>query len=433
MDGRHESASRRSGTSVSARGATFRLRHDPRLRIAVLAAVVIAGALVSALLVGRSGRDPEAVLAAARTTMVEATSHRFVLRSVHTDGGTLVARRRVEGTVAGPGWWRVEAADADGRRVEAVEVDGTRYVRTPAHLDGDAPWLVEDPTPRTEPSRIEEAGNLLDVPDERARAGLRLHLATIGDPGRTLQPAAVARLVREATDPRLVDDGADGVTLRASLPPAVPTDPAGGPLPSTTVEIDLDGDDRPRRVRAVAVESGVRLAVVAHFADWAAPLEVVPPTEDEIDRTPWVDEGRLAAAPPALLLVPSFVPDELVLRRATVLQPADDGNCPVVVLGFEPADAVGGGGGAAGAAAPYLWVNSYPTGCDDEVGLGSSGDFDGELGGLPARRAWAWEVRLGEVVVSLDGTAADDELARVAASLRRVEPAALVDAVVAPG
>jgi hypothetical protein len=434
MDGTDEGASGRPGTSGDVHGATYRLRPDPRLRVAVLAAVVIAGALLAALVVGRPGRDPEVVLDAARAAMVEATSHRFVVRSVHTDDGTIVARRRVEGSVVDPGTWRVEAADADGRRVEAVEADGTRYVRTPALLDGDAPWLVEDPTPRPEPSpeasRIEWAGDTVDVPGERARAGLRLHLATIGDPGRTLEPTTVARLVQEATEPRLVDDGAGGVTLRASLPPAVPTDPAGAPLPTTSVEIVLDRDDRPRRVRAVAVESGVRLAVEAHFADWAAALDVVPPPEDEVDRTPWVDERRLAAVPPGLLLVPSFLPDELVLRRATVLQPADDGDCPVVTLAFEPADAAGGG---TVAGAPYLWVNSYPAGCDDAVGLGSSGDFDEALGGLPARRDWAWEVRLADVVVSLDGTATDGELAQVAGSLRPVEAADLVDAVVAPG
>lgn len=435
-------------------------RSAPARVVAVTVAVAMAvGGLVLATRAGGSG-DPATTLEAAKSAFTDDETYRF---SFHTTeelsagegdapGVDTVTRTVTEGEVEAPNRWRISTDDGAGWVEESIRLDATHYRRSLDELDEahDPRWVATDAAVLdeldTEDLAYElewiDAADADDTDDDLAdadrawraamRSSARLEIVATGHAlDSAVDPARLTRLVREAEDAEMVRHDGDGTTLRATVgAPEALADAIDDPLPDAEVEIDLDGDDRPLAVRVEMAENGATLRVDLRFSDWGAPIVVEAPGADEIDHTPAVDEEAAKAADPRLLVAPAFVPAGLTLQSLEVTPGA--GGCDIATLEYWPMTAAELSQqelDEALSTGPYLWVNTHLESCGDTLGIGIDEPFDAELGGLPARRDWGWEVRVGDTVVALDTNLDEAGLARVAGSLATVDADALIAAV----
>jgi hypothetical protein len=208
------------------------------------------------------------------------------------------------------------------------------------------------------------------------------------------------------------------------------------PAPPIDLVVDLDEQDRPTAVRFSAAIDGASAKVDVRFADWGADLDVQPPAEADIDRTPWVTEEALAALDPDLLVAPQDVAD-LDLIGATA--DTSDEECPQLWL--EYASQADEQRFAAMSEEEilddesdwrYLEVTLISADCAADYGGtdwegNDLGDFEDTLDGRPVRGSTDYlEVLVGDVVVQLDNTLSDAEVEAVVRSLRPVTADALV-------
>ena len=155
----------------------------------------------------------------------------------------------------------------------------------------------------------------------------------------TMQPTSLTRLVTEASDPGIEERLSDGgVRLRTTLAP-IPelAGVADEPIPPVDLLLDLNAADEPVLAQFTA-------AAAAPRPD-RGPLQRLgrgapgrPAGRGHIDRTPWVTEEAIAELDPALLVVPSALPDSLELTSATVYDGEvefDEPGCDTLEPGFE--------------------------------------------------------------------------------------------------
>jgi hypothetical protein len=168
---------------------------------------------------------------------------------------------------------------------------------------------------------------------------------------------------------------------------------------------------------------------VVDFDGWGSDVDVTAPAEDEIDRTPWLQEEALRALDAGMLLVPSSTPEPLDLTGIDVYEgTGDDWDCTSLDLSYEDPAAlqIDDLTEAELARLPYLYLSVYPAACwlaDDPE------PFDRTLGSHPARQVDGfWEIQLGAAVIEIDTSLEDDALDAFAASIAPTSADALIAA-----
>jgi hypothetical protein len=246
----------------------------------------------------------------------------------------------------------------------------------------------------------------------------RLALVAFGNfeyDGGFASPASLSRVVTGAVDPEHLEALPDGgQRLRAALPP--PDEFAGldPPLPTVEAVVDLDGDGRPRSAMFDAVDGGSSIRVEVTWSDWDAVEAISAPPEDEIDRTPWIDEDAVRALDPSLVVAPDPAPPGYELSAVSVYDYDDD--CVDLSLDYSSGDSTADGG-------EYLWVNVSTVECYGEP------PFDDTAGPYPMSIGGGYaEVLVGDAVVTIDTDLSDEELRAIAASLAPVDPEVLIAA-----
>jgi hypothetical protein len=340
--------------------------------------------------------------------------------------------------VVSPERWRALDAEFDGDDsydgAERRRLDGEMFVRERG--SGATRWdVVKLPPPPDEAAELAheyegfQAFQSEDDPsDELARRRLVLafyaHVLPI-----SYDPANVEDLVLQATKPvieeRLADDA---VRLRVEVAPlpeiaAV----ADEPIVPMDLLLELDGQHRPRAATFEMADGPDSLTLELEFSDWGAPLTVRPPDEDDVERTPWVDEEGLAEVDPALLLLPAALPDDLELVSAEVDgdddEEFDQGDCRGIEFEYatrsalevqlEDYEAYDG---------PELELYILPASCEEPIYEDQV--FDEQIAGRPAIDVGSGEptVLVGDAAVSIFGTLDDDEIEQVVRSLEPVTP-----------
>jgi hypothetical protein len=425
--------------------------------VTVAVAMVLGGVVLATRAGG--GADATATLTAAKSAFTDDVTYRFSFATVEElsagepDGAGVdtVTRTVTTGRVAAPDRWSVSTDKGAGWTEETIRTGGTLYRRSLDEHDpsNDGRW-VEAPASDIGELRAEdlvyelawldtqdpESGSELGEADRAWRASMRssarLGIVATGHAlDSAVDPARLTRLVREADDAEIIEQRADGTTLRATVPPpAALAEAIKDPLPDAEVEIDLDADDRPLAVRVELAENGATLRVDLRFSDWGTPILVDAPADDAIDHTPSVDEEVLRTVDPGLLLVPTAVPEGLKLRSATVTSGTD--GCSIVTLEYWPVtdrNLTQAELDERLSESNYLWLNTHLQSCAGSLGVGIDKSFDETLGGHPARRDWGWEVAVGSAVVALDSNLEAPVMEAIAASLRPVDADTLIDSV----
>ena len=409
-------------------------------------AVGVAGGMVAAALVARSGGDrPDAAeaLARARAAMAEAGTYR--MRAIAEDrtfsgdpggaGSDSSYRTVTESEVAGADWR--ETSDAGDWADEVVGVGGQIYIRSADDADGLAaePWVVmpADTAPAGADilSVADEMSGMPGFDDEELLSDdtwlmpmlAAEYLGGTAAPGGgeggapVVLPTGFVDAFGAFEDAEVVDDGGPGLRLRATR--SAPDDlveQLGRPLPNGEIEIVLGEDDLPTRLILTVEGDSASHRDDITFTDWGADITVAVP-EGEIDETPWLDEEALAEARAGVTPVaPTVVPDGLVLTDVYPMSADDSGEgCAEIDLTYGPEDAA-----AWEAWDDYLDVYLVPADCalaydDTPFAPGPYGDLPyRDVDDLPA-------VLVGDTVVQFSTSYGDDVLAALVASLAPID------------
>lgn len=428
---------------------------------AFVAVVALIGGIV--VLAGQDDDlDADAALARAQELLDDAESYRFQLLTTSRtqtgdpDGAGVdsTSRSVSRGTIAAADRWTVvEEMSApfmfgeDAQRFETRRIGDTAYTtgtfELPEGGDVGPQWSagpIEDRAMTVEDyaeqySLGEELeDDFYDDPSYRLDALLHAYLLPLAD-----DPRNVERLVAEAEEPAVEERLADGgVRLRAELAP-IPeiTETAEDPVPPVDLVLDLDEARRPVVARFDVAVDGASQTVEARFSDWGAALDVAPPSDDEIDHTPWIEEEWLATLDPALLVAPSVLPAGLELSSVYVYPSFDDEgtdelDCPSVDLtyGKESDDAFFEGLDeddfedeevqAALDAQPYLDISISTAECAEET---DDPSFEDELAGYPALledEGYAYVLYEGRVLTISSDNLGEADLATIVGSLQPV-------------
>jgi hypothetical protein len=443
-------------TSVVRRGGRGRL---------LLAGVVGAGLVAAAVgVVASSGDDADAAeaLRSAQDLVQSTEGYRFEeLTERHSSTGDpdgagtdTTTRTLLTGTVEAPDRWHVEDHPEEDFGLEMGSFESIRigdqvYATGVAMPGSSGPaWVAMTVPDQPAPSVDELADIYGDVSgDDEYADEMRLDLAlqaylsdAAGD------PAAVTRVITEATEPVVEEHRGDGgLLLRTTLPPDRRLAKVGD-LPPVDALLQLDADRQPEQVRFTATQGSASAQVTITFSGWDDVPPIVAPGEADIDHTPWVSEEDLASADPALLLVPSAVPAPLELVNANVFDEGamfagdvegegDAESCPAVGLGFASQDDVLAQGDETTMSEDeldalyedmdYLDITVHDRACSD--GMYDDGYFDSELAGHPATGGGGyWEVALGDVVVDVSGSMDDEVLAAILTSMHPTSATALI-------
>ena len=271
--------------------------------------------------------------------------------------------------------------------------------------------------------------DLDEYPDDSYRLDLTLAAYFMQLDG---DPTSMVRLVSAATDPVLEDELGDGtVVLRTRLAPLTAYEELSDePIPPVDLTLRLDEANRPLEARFSASAGDATADVEVNFDDWGADLTVDPPSESDIDVTPWIQEEALSEADPMLLVAPTVLPSGgWVLSDAyRLLADPEYDSCESVELTYS-SDADRALQESIETLSSeelddswqdldYLNVSTSTLECMLDV---DDTPFDDELGGFPARGAsgW-WEVQVGDVAVYVDTSLPDDVVGPLVASLQPV-------------
>jgi hypothetical protein len=338
-------------------------------RAAVLGTIVLFIAATGALLVLPGHESPTLALARVRAFVKDQRTAHFVDDEVDTFGSvggglgdTSTTRSRSTGDIRLPRDSRVVTDYGTGEGVsEVLTVDGAIYVRNADSTIalGSTLWVKETisggfgPANMTANDRgsggmqtFSPTGSEPPVPVGRGipqEALLAMAQASVMgggmgplfnfqgllekaqqvetlDHNRLRATAALADLVPEELHKAL---GADllsttgGVTLTIQYG-------AGGRLDGLVIEAlaDFDGDQTTDRHDI-------------HFSNWGGPVAVAPPAPGQVDATPGIDEGELAAITDMTVLAPRSLPPGYVLESMDVThRSVEDEECESVTLEY---------------------------------------------------------------------------------------------------
>jgi hypothetical protein len=422
-------------TTVVRRGGPSRTR---LLLLAIVAVMAVGvGALVTR---GSEDVDPEEALAGAQAAFQGDDAYRLTATlTAHTaepeDDEDADMGTRTEAVIVSPERWRsLDSEFSGGDDYETSErrrVDDELFVIERG--SGASTWNVLGLSPPPETAE-ELAGQLEEFQeadyddDEEGQRSLVLafyaHVLPIAfDPGQ------VERLVLQATEP-VVEEELGGGAVRLSVQVAPLPEIAAvaeEPVEPMALTLELDEARRPQEARFHLAAEGDTLTLDLEFSDWGAPLTVEPPAEDDVDRTPWVDEAALGDVDPALFVLPAEVPDglELISVEIDEEEGEDDQDCSTVDVEYLTREAT----------ESQLEDYELPDGASlaltiTHLACEDHREFDDRVGGRPATTeavgAGFAAVRFGDVVVELDGSLDAAEMDDVARSLEQVTPEELL-------
>jgi hypothetical protein len=423
-------------------------RGGGRLRLVVVA--VVAAALIAGVLAVIASSDPEVdpaeALAAAQAVVADTGSYRIEVletREVVTGdrdgaGSETTSRIVTNVVVAGRDRWRVVVDHGDpmmGPGWEEIRIGDTLYSNTASfYAPEDGPQLP-GPTWLAEPAELYEMTaedvelafqDLEEYPDDAYRLDLTLAAYFMQLDG---DPTSMVRLVSAATDPVLEEELEDGtVVLRTRLAPLTEYERSSKePIPSVDLTLRLDEADRPLEARFSASAGDATADVEVRFDDWGADLTVEPPSESDVDKTPWIQEEALAEADATLMVAPAVLPSGgWVLSDAyRLLADPEYEGCESVELTYssdadralqesietlssEELD-------ASWQDLDYLSLSTSTLECMQEV---DETPFDDELGGFPARGGDGfWEVQVGDASVYINTTLPREAIAPMVETL----------------
>jgi hypothetical protein len=220
-------------------------------------------------------------------------------------------------------------------------------------------------------------------------------------------------------DAEVTSDDGDTLVLTATRQPPADLDRAVEvDLPVGVFELTVGAGGLPTKLTlTVDGRTSARREEIT-FTDWGADITIGVP-EDDVDRTPWVDEDAVAAARANLTpLAPTVVRDGLVLSFIDGFPRDDSGErpsaygCEHLQLHYDlPIE-----DGAEAADEPYPestdFLNIYLTSADCSIGSDPTPFVPGEFGDVPSRRhdddPGSVEVLVGDTVVRFWTTYVDD-------------------------
>jgi len=240
-------------------------------------------------------------------------------------GASFVQRYVASGVLVFPGDFHL-TVDAGGDQLEAIRTGAHTYVRTasrPDPLTGER-WIETEQAARQADTR-----NGIVRPDARADASLEI--------GPT-----VRQLVDAGSMPRIVARQRDATVLGVRIPASV----FGGnsQFDRGVAQLAVGPTGRVERVVLDASGKQVSVSVTTRLSGWNAPAAVTAPPPAEIDTTPGVESGKLAAFHEAPLLQPRGIPEGWTLDSATVVsRDESESQCPEAELDYtDPNNDTGG-------------------------------------------------------------------------------------------
>ncbi len=266
--------------------------------------------------------------------------------------------------------------------------------------------------------------------EESLARGALLVLAQDPDGADFADDGVVVSIVLEALlldpvsvlDPRSVTPGRTDVDLQLPDDIAAALATLGVDVPSHEIVTHRSG----KRVDSIDLrfdlEDAGTVEGVVRYNSWGEvdPEEIVEPSPEEVDATPFLDEETLAAFTDAPLLAPTVLPDGVRLAVALVLSPEETvESCLQVELDYVDIDDPDGG--------RSFTLFLLPAACATDF---DPGPFDELLGGRPARGD-GYEVLVEATVVQVARSegVTPEEIDAMVASLAPVTAADLVAAV----
>lgn len=417
----------------------------------------------TAVAVARETRDEpataEAVLAEARKFVVDYKTVRFraEVRQESTFGGfgfspdeeelvppeegtTIVSRSVVEGAASEPDRSRT-VTRANGLATETIVVGDDSWWRfaEPGDDLADSKWMATDSWPG---GFEEDPGAFSD--------GLSGFMGIMSSDGSDF--GSLIELIDRAVAPTIVSRTGDETVVRAAINPEDGARPGSTELNQGTVEITVADNGRPVRsvlelTQAIGEEDfpeglpedfpipdfHVDSRVAQEYSAWGDSVDIEPPADADIERTPGIDEEAIAEYQDAPLYQPRGIPQGWVLSLAEVI-PADesDNGCDQVEIDyFDPVDEYYG----------YLYLYEMEADCADLTAPPDSEPFTagpnrGWVESYDGQGAYA-QIVVGRTVIQAETDLSVDDLRRVLAQLRSldltVEPTPLVGLTSVPG
>ena len=408
----------------------------------VLGALAVAGLGPTVLLtadVGAASDDAEEVLRHAQAATARASSFRLDLsgdeRTAGAGGGAPV---RSTGDAA---WtserWKV-TVDVGMVLVETI-YDGTDvYERSAASADAlrEQRWTLSPSSGETAEqglARLRQLGDSLQVSADVDGAAVTLAEsiflggggveALADDAPLVYDPHAFLASLDDLRRPEL-HDGQLVATLRA---PSDIVEAFGHRVPSGTVALSLDESALPTSVHYSTEQGSASAELHFELRGWNQPVEIALPPDEELDRTPWVDEEGLLRLQELTVVWPTSPPEGWLFSVWSPEELADEGvegSCEMVELDWDAPSESGGSPGEA----EYLSFLERPATCahrDDPTPFASGGP-----GGLQHRinRDETLEVLVGDTAVQIDTTLPASDLDTILATMTKAPIAALITA-----
>jgi hypothetical protein len=327
------------------------------------------------------------------------------------------------------GWWTPdgwqESSDGPFGHTESRVFGSTGYLRGGLG-DSSGQWQVIDLPPTTHQdlldgleamrdSAAEPGSDVLAAPGDGVDVAAAVYLqgSATGGPGMVSEPTGFLGAIQAIADPTIAGGEGGAVTMSAELTaPADVEEAWGAPLPPGEVTLTVDGDGAPTAFRLRVEEDGAAFDLEVRFSEWNVAKAVVRPGDDEIDRTPWIDEEAVAGVTGIQLVRPAAVPEGWELDAVTAVSADDTAEgCDQVELDWSPM--VGTDGQPSN---DYLTLYLLPVACATQS---DSTPFSvGAYAPLPSREGPnSIEVLIGTTVVQIDSTLKGSELDQLIRSL----------------
>ncbi len=266
------------------------------------------------------------------------------------------------------------------------------------------------------------------LPGDDVGVAASVYLGGLTGPGSDLstEPAGYLEAITALVTPAETTRTGGTVTLTAEVTAPDDVERAWGkPLPPGKVELKVGTDGEPQSF-TLRVASGVdAFDIEVRYSDWNVPQDIVRPRDDEIDRTPWIDEEALAAVPAVQLLRPTALPAGWSLDYADVISAEDTAEgCEQVGLAWSTAIVATGPSDVG--AFDHVSLYLLPEAC--AIRHDSTPFTVGPFAPIPSREGeTGTEVLIGATVVQIDSSLTGGQLADLVRSLVPTDVAALAE------
>ncbi|MEA2685913.1 MAG: hypothetical protein QOE93_1108, partial [Actinomycetota bacterium] len=340
------------------------------------AALVLLAASASAALVRLTGTDPanaDELLVKARAYVADqgTVRTRGETRTEVNFGGfseedvppeestTIVSRAVVEGVEAVPDRSR-SISRSSGAVTETIVIGDTGWGRFAENRDdlGDELWIEIDFDAEL---GQDPGGGFFGDPTGSSALNV---FGGLRDLSRLIP------LIDSTVAPTIVSRSGGETVVRAGIDPGVAEGSSDVELRQGSVELTIAKDGRPvRSVVETTVElvggffeesggdSRVLFRVEQNYSGWGEPVDIEPPADSNIDRTPGIEEEAIGTYTDAPLYQPRGLPEDWVLDYADLIpEDESDSGCDEVEIDYtDPTDDTYG----------YLYLYQVATDCAD--------------------------------------------------------------------